>query len=174
MISLVEFFIVASLGTLTAAGASHGYNLLRQPRRSRTKGSFPFDHYGESDPPSSGAWHQPRRGPRHRVTCRIEYVQGDSCSIGTLVDISKEGWRATGRRPVVRGTVLSINVFLPNQPMPIMIDEAVVRWTNGLEFGLKLKEMKPEAASRLSDYLAANLPVEQREDVSTVSPFSYK
>jgi hypothetical protein len=173
MISLVEFFIVASLGTLTAAGASHGYNLLRQPRSRRAKSSFPSDRYEEADLPSFGAWHTPRRGPRHRMTCRIEYVQEDSYSIGMLVDISKEGWRATGRRPVVRGTVISVNVFLPNQPMPIMIDEAVVRWTNGLEFGLELQEMKPEAASRLSDYLAANLPVEQREDVSAISPFSY-
>lgn len=173
MISLVEFFIIASLGTLTAAGASHGYQLLRQPRGRRAAVPSLVGQDEESGQPSAGAWHTPRRGPRYRMTCRIEYVHDETYMIGTLVDISIAGWRASGPRPVARGTVMSVNVFLPDQPMPIMVDEAVVRWTSGLEFGLELTQMKPGEASRLSDYLTAHFPTGQPESVSAFSPFSY-
>jgi hypothetical protein len=69
--------------------------------------------------------------------------------------------------------MLSVNLFLPDQAMPIMIDEAVVRWTNGLEFGLELTQMKPDAASRLSDYLAAHVPVKGPVIATALSPSSY-
>lgn len=173
MISLVEFCILASLGTLTAAGASHGYNQLRQPRSGRRAAAASMTCQDEdSGRPSSGAWHEPRREVRHRIRCRIEYIQGDVRSVGTLIDISDRGWRAIGRRSVGRGTVLSLNIFLPEQPIPIMIDNAVVRWTNGPEFGLELTHIKPESASRLSDYLSMHLE-ERSRPVSDLSPFSY-
>lgn len=107
------------------------------------------------------------------MTGRIEYVQGDGWMMGTLLDISKAGWRATGPRPVARGTAMAVNLFLPDEPMPIMVDEAVVRWTDGLEFGLELRQMKPGEASRLSDYLTAHFPAGRPETVSVFSPFSY-
>ena len=173
MISLVEFLFFASLGTLTAAGASHGYQLLRQPRCRRSPvSSLPMQDE-ESSRPSSGAWHEPRRGPRHRMCCRIEYIHGDLCSIGTLVDISRKGWRVAGPNQVPRGTAVSAKLYLPDQPMPIIIDRAVVRWTDELEFGLELTKFQPASASRLSNYLATQFPVEQPEFLSTLSPFSY-
>lgn len=172
MISLIEFCIVASLGTLTAAGASHGLQRLRQARVGHSSAPAMLLQSEGEDRPAPGAWHEPRRASRHRLACRIEYIDGDLCAIGTLVDISREGWRVQGQRPVARGAVLSLNLFLPNQPMPIMIDKAEARWTHGTAFGLALVEMKPDQASRLSDYLIARFPPEEQIDLS-VQPLSY-
>ena len=172
MISLVEFCIFASLGTLTAAGASHGLHRLRQIRGGPAVATTMAAQYDGPDRPAPGAWHEPRRAPRHRLTCRIEYIHGEHCTVGTLIDISRQGWRVYGQRPVARGAVMAVNVFLPNQPMPVMIDKAVARWTHGLEFGLALTEMKPDQAARLSEYLNLRFPQEERTELP-VLPLSY-
>jgi hypothetical protein len=173
MISLVEFFMIASFGTLTAAGASHGYHLLRQPRGNRAAAPSPSVQDGASDRPSAGAWHTPRQTSRHRVGYRMDYGTGMHCSIGKLVDISRQGWRVVGEQPVVKGTKLSVTMNLPGETMPIMIDEAMVRWTNGNEFGIELTRITPDAAARLSDYLTAHLPASEPVPVAALSPFSY-
>ena len=75
MISLIEFFSICGVATLTAAGASQGWNLLRRPRR-------PFRQSGQR---SRGGWIRTtlRRGMARtplwqapRVNCRIEYGVG--------------------------------------------------------------------------------------------------
>jgi hypothetical protein len=55
----------------------------------------------------------------------------------------------------------------------IMIDEAVVRWTDGLEFGVEVTRITPESAARLSDYLTLQFPREDPAPVYALSPFSY-
>jgi hypothetical protein len=107
------------------------------------------------------------------MSARIECFQGNTCSLGTLIDISKQGWRARSERRIARGATISVNVFLPGQLVPISIDEAVVRWTSRMEFGLELTRMKPEAAARLSDYLTKTFPVDREKSTLALSPFSY-
>jgi hypothetical protein len=55
----------------------------------------------------------------------------------------------------------------------ITIDEAVVRWTDGLEFGVEVTRISPESAARLSDYLTLQFPLEEPAPVYALSPFSY-
>jgi hypothetical protein len=172
MISLVEFWLFASLGTLTAAGASRGYHRLRRHRHGTLRSSIDVRLQGDEGRPPAGAWHEPRWSARYRLSCRIEYIQDDLCSLGMLVDISKNGWRVTGQRAAAKGAVMSVNLFLPDEPMPVMIEQATVRWTDGLEFGLGLNKMRPEEAARLSDYLASRFPASQ-ETVSPFSPYAY-
>ncbi len=171
MISLVEFWLFATLGTLTAAGASHGYHRLRGCRHDRP-GPSANVRPPETGRPPAGAWHEPRWSTRYRLSCRMEYIERDLCSLGTLIDISTKGWRVTGQRPVANGAVVAVNLFLPDEPMPIMIEQATVRWTEGLEFGLGLNKIRPQEAARLSEYLTSRFPVSQPATLP-FSPYAY-
>jgi hypothetical protein len=95
MISLIEFFSICAVATLTAAGASQGWNSLRQSRRGRAN-PVKFSDDDGFGRPSEGTFHEPHYGKRYGVSCRIEYGMGESRSEGMLIDMSRQGWRARG------------------------------------------------------------------------------
>lgn len=66
-----------------------------------------------------------------------------------------------------------MHVYLPDQSLPLDIDAATVRWTNGYEFGIELTTLSPDAAARLSDYLQNQLPTCRAVASYELSPFSY-
>ncbi len=171
MISFVEFVTICSVATLTAAGASQGWDRLRRSRSARSIDRV--TSFGDgSERPSPGAWHEPRYGKRHSVSCSIEYQVGPQTCEGMLIDVSRQGWRATGPSPVLVGTTLSVRVFFPDAAQSVFIEEAVVRWSDGLEFGVELTRISPESAQVLSDYLSAHYPMEPTPSYA-ISPFSY-
>jgi len=171
MISFVELVAICSVATLTAAGATQGWDRLRRSRVNRSGECVksPADGSGR---PSAGAWHEPRHGKRHSVKCPIEYQMGTHSQTGTLIDMSRRGWRATGPSPVLAGTLLSVRVFFPDAAQSVFIEGAVVRWSDGLEFGVELTRISPEDAQVLSDYLSAHYPMEPSPSYA-LSPFSY-
>jgi hypothetical protein len=173
MISLIEFVSICGVATLTAAGASQGLNLLRRSRDESPKTRVKCGDDEESGRPPAGAWHEPRYGKRHLVSCRIEYGVGDHRHEGVLLDLSRQGWRARGTEPIAKGMILTVQVYFSDACQPITIDEAVVRWTEGLEFGVELIRMNPKSAALLSDYLSARFPAPQPTPTYTLSPFSY-
>jgi hypothetical protein len=91
---------------------------------------------------------------------------------GTLIDVSRRGWRATGPSPVLAGTSLSVRVFLPDTAQSVFIEEAVVRWSDGLDFGVELMRISPEDGQLLSEYLSVHYPMEPSPS-HAFSPFSY-
>src|SRR5437867_2587922 len=131
MISLIEFVSICGVATLTAAGASQGWNLLRRPRGGRSGNPAKSRDEG-SGRPSAGAWHEPRYGKRHLVSSRIEYMVGGQRHEGLLIDMCRHGWHARGDQLLAKGTTMTVQVCLSDASQPITIDEAVVRWTEGL------------------------------------------
>lgn len=172
MISLFEFVSICGVATLTAAGASHGLSLLRRSRSEDSDNQIRSRGNEESGRPASGSWHEPRYGKRYTVSCRIEYVLGTNRYEGILIDVSRRGWRARGNQPVANGTAMPVEIFFPDIERGLMIDEVVVQWTDGLEFGVELTRISAESGSILSDYLSAHFPVETT-GASALSPFSY-
>lgn len=174
MISLVEFVTIPGMAALSSAGAFHGLNLLRQMRGARSGVPKRSGHHDEaSGRPSAGAWHEPRYGKRHPVSCRIECADGRDRVEGILLDMSRRGWRARGTQPVARGTTLTVHVYFPDLTQPITVDEAVVRWTEGLEFGVEVTRISLDAASKISDYLPSHSAAQDATRAYTLSPFSY-
>ncbi|HEY7533966.1 MAG TPA: PilZ domain-containing protein, partial [Nitrospiraceae bacterium] len=103
----------------------------------------------------------------------VEYEGPDGPGQGTLVNLSRDGWRIRSNRPMSCGTVLALRVYLPEQPVPLDVEKAIVRWTDGTEFGAELISLQPDAASQLSHYLASHSPQSDSGHLATVSPFSY-
>lgn len=173
MISLVEFVSICGVASLTAAGASQGLQRLRRSRGQRSDEQVSFPIEASSGRPSPGAWHEPRDGKRHTVSCPIEYVLDNIRYEGMLVDMSRLGWRAQGRHPVAKGTAMTVEILCSDPPHRITIAEAVVRWTDGLEFGVEVTDISTDSAARLSEYLTKHFPHEEPAPVYALSPFSY-
>src|SRR5262245_6706797 len=173
MISLIEFVSICGVATLTAAGASHGWNLLRQPRGGRSGSPARSCEDEGAGRPSAGAWHEPRYDKRHLISSQIEYRVGGQRHEGLLIDMSRHGWHARGDQPLAKGTIMTVQVCFPDAAQPITIEEAVVRWTEGLEFGVELIRLSPASAAMLSDYLSSHFPAAQPAHSYALSPFSY-
>jgi hypothetical protein len=173
MISLVEFVSICGVASLTAAGASQGLQRLRRTKfqRSEERVGVPIEE--PSGRPAPGKWHEPRDRKRHAVNCRIEYVLEQVRHEGMLVDMSLRGWRAHAMHPVVKGAVMTVEIVCSDPAQRILIEEAVVRWTDGFEFGVEVIRISPGSAAKLSDYLNMHYPQEEPSPMYALSPFSY-
>jgi hypothetical protein len=171
MISLVEFVSICGLASLTAAGASQGLYRLRRTTAQHSENPARGPIEEPSGRPAPGTWHEPRDKKRHGVNCRIEYILEQNAYEGMLVDMSSRGWRAHGVHPVAKGSRLTVEISCSGQR--IRIEEAVVRWTNGLEFGVEVTHISPDSAARLSEYLIIHFPPEMPTPAYALSPFSY-
>ncbi|HKT34781.1 MAG TPA: PilZ domain-containing protein [Nitrospira sp.] len=172
MISFVEFMSICGVVSLTAAGVSQGLQRLRRSRKQHSNKAMnlPCEDSGR---PAPGTWHEPRYGKRHAVNCRIEYVVDEIRHEGMLVDMARRGWRAQGMHPVANGTAMAVEIFRSDSVQRIVIEEVVVRWSEGVEFGVEVTRISPESAAALSDYLTLQYPAEEPQPLYGLSPFSY-
>ncbi|MDA2911706.1 PilZ domain-containing protein [Nitrospiraceae bacterium AH_259_D15_M11_P09] len=98
-----------------------------------------------------------RRGyPRFRVQFPISFSGDDLAGEGTVIDISKRGWKATVTRTlsVQQGTYLKLRLSLPDQAPPMDVDSAAVRWAKGREFGIEFLIMGSEEEERLRRFVS--------------------
>lgn len=68
---------------------------------------------------------------------------------------------------------MQVRILYSESDQCIPIEEAVVRWTDGVEFGVEVTCISPESAARLSNYLIAQYPPEAPTPAYALSPFSY-
>jgi hypothetical protein len=173
MLSLVEFVMIVGLAIGTAAWISSELWNVLATRPTRSHPSASSDQDETSGRPSPGSWHSPRRAPRYCAHCELEYLTAQGAGKGTLINVSREGWRIKSECPVSRGTVLSLRLHLQDQPTPLDVDQAIVRWTDSTEFGVELLNLRPDAATRLSEYLSVRFPQPDRKPLYPISPFAY-
>lgn len=91
-----------------------------------------------------------RKTPRFPVRFRSSFtslniVGGD----GSIVDLSLRGCRVDSSIKVRPGTSLEVRIQTSEEEPPLKIQEAVVRWSRGQEFGLEFVTLVPEEWARL-------------------------
>jgi PilZ domain-containing protein len=89
---------------------------------------------------------------RFPVQCFVKYRIGSFTGTGTVWNLSLSGWRLSGDLPMCRGEILSLNVTLPNEQR-IKIQEAIVRWSRGEEFGIETVGVSKHTQDRLAHYV---------------------
>ena len=72
-----------------------------------------------------------------------------------MVNLSPEGCSIGCDQDVKQGSYLSLNVSLPDEASPLVIDRAVVRWSMERAFGLEFIRMEPEQKVRLGRLVKA-------------------
>ena len=103
--------------------------------------------------PSSTGQSDKRKHRRAQVQFRSHFsssgrmIAGD----GQLKDLSLGGCRIQSAVNVPTGTKLELCIYTDNDPVPMIIDEAAVRWAQQGEFGLEFSSMRKDAQRRLTE-----------------------
>lgn len=91
------------------------------------------------------------------VRCRLYYMGAEFLGKGTVMNLSRNGFRVLGDHHVVPGMELVVRMSLPDQDEPLEIQRVAVRWVRGLLFGAHVVSMTPDGQRRLANFLSARL-----------------
>jgi len=91
------------------------------------------------------------------VRCLLYYMGGEFLGKGTVMNLSRNGFRVLGDHQVVPGTELIVRLSLPDRDEPVEIQRVVVRWVRGLLFGAKVVKMSPDGEDRVGTFLSSRL-----------------
>jgi hypothetical protein len=91
-----------------------------------------------------------RRGRRLSLSCRLFFFgENDFEGEATVLDLSTNGCQATSLVQVKTGMTFRLSLFLHDQKWPLRIDEALVRWVKGANFGLEFTGIRPAQRERI-------------------------
>jgi hypothetical protein len=94
---------------------------------------------------------------RFPVECGTYYLGATFLGEGRVQNVSRMGWRIEGDVPVTSGILLTVSLRWPGWPEPIRVDQAIVRWTQGRVFGIRIVTMTATEAARLNHVIATRI-----------------
>jgi hypothetical protein len=96
-----------------------------------------------------------RAGQRISVRCPFLYHGENFHGKGDLWDLSVSGWRATGDHPVTPGMSMPVYLELGDggESKYLLIDSAIVRWSNGRDAGWEIQAIDTTSLARLNRFL---------------------
>lgn len=101
-----------------------------------------------------------RKSRRVQVGCRLSFFgEEDFEGEAEVVDLSFTGCMAKSDQPLEPGLQMKLSLFLPDgHEWPVRIDEAIVRWARGGEFGVQFVKLRPPQLQRIQQYLIKAKP----------------
>ncbi len=96
-----------------------------------------------------------RAGQRISIDCPFLYHGENFHGKGHLWELSASGWRATGDHPVTLGMSMPVYLELPDdgESKYLLIDSAIVRWSNGRDAGWEIRTISATSRARLIRFL---------------------
>ena len=94
---------------------------------------------------------------RKHVRYQVEFpatFTGDHAGIGIVYNLGIGGCKIVSDLAVKGGALLSVQLKVPGQTLPVTIRAATVQWILKLEFGLEFLEMQEQERGRLEQFLA--------------------
>ncbi len=78
---------------------------------------------------------------------------------GEVLDLSLSGCMVKSNSAVPPGLQMKVALFLADgHEWPIRVDEAIVRWARGGEFGIEFLAMRPPQLQRIQQYVIETKP----------------
>ncbi len=100
-----------------------------------------------------------RRGRRANVSCRMFFFGDDDFEgEATVLGVSTTGCRAISRVELNVGMVLKLSFFLSDYTWPLRVDQSIVRWVDGEQFGLEFTEIRLAQRERLRALIMKSRP----------------
>jgi len=86
------------------------------------------------------------------------YLGDEFLGKGTIINLSRNGFRVLGDHQVVPGMELIVRLsLLEKDGGHVEIQRVVVRWVRGLLFGAKMVQVEPEDRDRIGAFLNTRL-----------------
>lgn len=95
-----------------------------------------------------------RKNHRFKKLVPIQYSGDGIAGEGMIEDFSLSGSYIAGYAPVSVGMALALQIFVPGDPEPLLIDRAVVKWVKGSEFGVDFGTPQPKVAERITTVIS--------------------
>jgi hypothetical protein len=95
-----------------------------------------------------------RKNRRLKKLVPVRYLRDRITGEGIIKDLSLSGSYITGNVAVSVGMELALQIFLPGDPAPLLIDRATVKWVKGSEFGVDFDTSEPQVAERITKVIA--------------------
>ncbi len=100
------------------------------------------------------AWFFRRKHQRLTRLVSVRYIRDGITGEGIINDLSLSGSDMTGNTPVSVGMVLALQMFVPRDPEPLLIDRATVIWVKGSEFGVNFDTPDPKVTERITTVIS--------------------
>lgn len=96
-----------------------------------------------------------RKHVRYPVEC-VGAFSGEKISApGIILNLSFGGCRSHSTTEFITGEMLEVRIHVPRDQAPLHVDLAVVRWSQGQEFGMEFIQMAPAYNQQLRDVIRA-------------------
>jgi hypothetical protein len=100
------------------------------------------------------AWFFRRKHQRLTRLVSVRYLRDGVAGEGIIDDLSLSGSYMTGNTPVSVGMALALQMFVPGDPEPLLIDRAIVKWVKRSEFGVDFDLPQPAVAERITQVIS--------------------
>ncbi len=95
-----------------------------------------------------------RKHQRLKTFAQVRYCGDGIAGEGIIQDLSLSGSYSTGNAPVSVGMALALQIFMPRDPVPLLIDRAIVKWVTRSEFGVNFDMPQPKVAERITTVIS--------------------
>ncbi len=95
-----------------------------------------------------------RTDQRLKKLVPVRYLGDGMAGEGIIKDLSLSGSYMTGNAPVSVGMTLALQIFVPGDPEPLLIDRAIVKWVKGSEFGVDFDTPQPKVTERITKIIS--------------------
>jgi hypothetical protein len=95
-----------------------------------------------------------RKNNRLKKMVPVRYLRDRIAGEGIIKDLSLSGSYITGNAPVSVGMALALQIFVPGDPVPLLIDRATVKWVKGSEFGVDFDRPEPKVVERITQVIS--------------------
>ena len=95
-----------------------------------------------------------RKDQRLKKMVPVRYLGDGIAGEGIIKDLSLSGSYITGNVQVFVGMALALQIFVPGDPEPLLIDRATVKWVKGSEFGVDFDLPQLKVAERITQVIS--------------------
>jgi hypothetical protein len=95
-----------------------------------------------------------RKNQRIKRLVPVRYLGDGIVGEGIIKDISLSGSYITGNAAVSIGSVIALQIFVPGDPEPLLIDRATVKWVKGSDFGVDFDSSQPQVTERIAKIIS--------------------
>ena len=95
-----------------------------------------------------------RKNRRLKKLVPVRYLGNGIAGEGIIKDLSLSGSYITGNVTVSVGVALALQIFVPGDPVALLIDRAIVKWVKGSEFGVDFNTLQPKAVEQITTVIS--------------------
>ena len=95
-----------------------------------------------------------RKNQRIKRLVPVRYLGDGIVGEGIIKDLSLNGSYITGNAAVSIGVAIALQIFVPGDPEPLLIDHATVKWVKGSDFGVDFDTSQSEVTERIAKIIS--------------------